>query len=352
MKRELGFIAMVFGLLSHALPAFSATPHGPDSDNPPWPPDGGQLVEAIVAIVDDEPITLSELSRAVAPFERAAQGAGDADDPIHRAKLIKEVLDGLINDILILGEAKKMKLETSSKEVDAQLERLKSQNSWDASTLARALGQHGFATVGAYRKHLERELLRNQVISIKVASQVRVDENEVNRLYAAELGNDGNFEERRAHHILLRLDQMTTPSPSVIETKRQTLRELRAQMQAGENTFEELARLHSEDSNASSGGDLGWFSKGELDPVFEKAVFSLNKGEVSEPIQTDFGLHLIKLIDVRRRGLDNAEEKENLTRQIRFRLREKELARLYLRWVKGLRSQTYVEIREDLTRIE
>jgi parvulin-like peptidyl-prolyl isomerase len=352
MKNELAFVAIAIGLLSHTLPAMGATPQALTPDKAPWPPDGGQLIEAIVAIVNDEPITLSELSRAVAPFERAAKAAGETEDPMHRTKLVKEVLDGLVNDMLILEEAKKMKLESSATEVDAQVDRLKKQNSWDDITLGHALAQHGFATVTAYRGHLERELLRNQVISIKVASQVRIDENEVNRLYHAEIGKDGNFEERRAHHILLRLDQMTTPSPSIIEAKNNELRAMKVRVLAGEVTFEELARLHSEDSNAASGGDLGWFSKGELDPVFESTVFDLKKDEISEPVQTDFGLHLIKLVAVRRRGLNNEEEQENLMRQIRFRLREKELARLYLRWVNGLRSQTYVEIRGDLAGTE
>ena len=96
---------------------------------------------------------------------------------------------------------------------------------------------------------------------------------------------------------------------------------------------------------APAGGDLGWFSKGSLDPSFEAVVFSLNEGSVSEPVRTPFGLHLIRVIGVRKRALTDASQKKEIMSQIRFRLRSLEQERLYKQWIETLRDQAFIEIR-------
>jgi parvulin-like peptidyl-prolyl isomerase len=189
---------------------------------------------------------------------------------------------------------------------------------------------------------MERELLKNQVMSIKVASRVKVDEAEVERAYAQEL-SDGTVQERRAAHILIKLDAYATEGQFTAAEKR--LSAVRDKALAGEVTFEELARRHSEDGSAAGGGDLGWFGRGELDPAFEMVAFRLSKGEVSPPIRTPFGVHLVKLVGVRQKTINDESEKETLMRQIRFRLRESELARLYDQWLDELRAAAFIEMK-------
>ncbi len=315
-----------------------------------WPPPGGRIVDGIVAIVNSEPVTLFELERAVGPYVRRIEGEGATVDDTHQRKIRTEIIESLVNDILIMAEARGMRLEPDQKQVDAQLERLKQGNSWTDEELGQALLQHGFASVSDYRKHMERELLKNQVLSIKVVSRVRIDEDEVQRALRDEL-NAGEVQQRRAAHILIRLDEFATPDQ--ITEAEQLLAELRERATAGEETFEDLARRYSQDSNASSGGDLGFAAKGDLTPGFEAALWKLTEpGQISPPIKTDFGYHLIKLVEIRTKALGEGEEKEALLRQIRYRLREGEVERLYKQWIKGVRAQAFIEIRRAFAGLE
>lgn len=329
-------------ILAAALTLLVATPPARAGG---WPPAGVTLLDRVEAIVNREPITRFELERAMRPYEAklrsdAARAGRDVDSDFRRLR--KEVLDSLVNDILIRDEARKMHLEVDPEQVDAQITRVKSANNWGDDELAAAVRQLGFESIADYRAHARREILKNQVISIRVGAKVKIDEAEVGRLYTEQYGQDEGVEERRAAHILLRLPEFATDEQVAAAVDK--LRKLKERVAQGE-TFEELARAYSEDNNRASGGDLGWFSKGELDPDFEAVAFALTQGEVSDPVRSSFGVHLIKLTGIRRQTNVDAEKKASLKRQIRYRLRERELERLYKAWVDTLRSQTFVEVK-------
>lgn len=298
-------------------------------------------LDGIVAVVNSEPITRHELSLAVAPYLDKASSNGPLS-PQDRLRLDTEILEGMINDMLVVEEAKRMGLEAKREQVDAQLSRLKQANGWSDDQLAEALKGHGFGSLAAYRDRMERELLKNQIMGIKVASRVKVDEAEVERTLAREL-KDGSISERRASHILIKVDDYATEAQMrAIEKKLETIR---GRALAGETTFEELARAHSQDGSAASGGDLGWFGKGELDPTFEKVAFQLKEGEVSVPVRTPFGVHLVKMVGERTRRITDEGQRETLMRQIRFRIREAELERLYDLWLSELRGAAFIELK-------
>ncbi len=298
-------------------------------------------LDGVVAVVNSEPITRHELMLAVAPYLDKASSEGPLSTQ-DRTRLEREILDGMINDMLVVDEAKRMGLEAKREQVDAQLTRLKQANGWSDEQLAEALKSHGFGSLAAYRDRMERELLKNQIMGIKVASRVKVDEAEVERTLAREL-RDGTITERRASHILLKVDDYATEAQ--IQAAEKKLQELRARALAGETTFEELARANSQDGSAPSGGDLGWFGKGELDPTFEKAAFQLKVNEISVPVRTPFGVHLIKVVGERNREVTDSGQRETLLRQIRFRIREAELARLYDQWLSELRDAAFIELK-------
>ncbi|MCB9787582.1 MAG: peptidylprolyl isomerase [Deltaproteobacteria bacterium] len=338
------------GAMALGVWACAISPARAEEGDETWPPEDAEVIDGIVAVVNNDLITRYELERAIAPFEAQAEAGGETLDEAKRHKIRADVLEGLVNDLLILGEANKMKLETKQSQVDEQLERLKAGNQWDDDELAEALQQAGFPSIAAYRAHVEKELLKNQVLSIKVASRVQVDEEEVQRAFDRELASAGGLSQRRAAHILLRLDEFATPDDEA--AAQQKLLEMRERVLAGESTFEEEARRYSQDTNAASGGDLGWFGKGDLDPTFEAAVWKLGEGEMSPPVRTEFGYHLILLTGERRKDTATEEERETLKRQIRFRLREKELERLYAQWIKALRADSFIEVRKASAGLE
>lgn len=126
-----------------------------------------------------------------------------------------------------------------------------------------------------------------------VVDNVKIDEQQIKEMYEQYVANLSSREKREASHILLKVGSNRE------ETKKQ-LEKLREQIESG-TSFSELAEEHSQDPvSAKQGGDLGWVEPGQMVEPFESALFSLEKGEVSGVIETQFGLHLIKLRDVQR----------------------------------------------------
>lgn len=105
--------------------------------------------------------------------------------------------------------------------------------------------------------------------------------------------------------------------------------------------FAELARLQSEDGSASRGGDLGWLSPGDTVPEFEKAMDALKVGEISGPVRSPFGWHIIQVIE--RRNEDMSKQRERL--QARASLREQKADEAYQEWLRQLRDKAFVEFR-------
>lgn len=141
----------------------------------------------------------------------------------------------------------------------------------------------------------------------------------------------------RARHILLRTKE------GVPDTEmRERLARLRARIAAGED-FAELARVHSEDGTAPKGGDLGWLSPGETVPEFERAMNALKDGEVSQPVQSPFGWHVVQVLE--RRSEEMSEERRKLAARQTVRARKADEA--YQDWLRQTRDRAFVENRLD-----
>ena len=145
-------------------------------------------------------------------------------------------------------------------------------------------------------------------------------------------------EQTRARHILLKV----TPTMTEGEVKRKLL-ELKEKMANNAGTFEELARLHSQDGSASKGGDLGWLYPGDTVPEFETAMNALKPGETSDVVQSPFGFHLIQVVE--RKSEDVTQQKErNVARQV---LRDRKMQEAMEDWMRQVRDRAYVEFREE-----
>jgi len=141
----------------------------------------------------------------------------------------------------------------------------------------------------------------------------------------------------RARHILLR------PNAQLNEgAARARLADFKKRIEAGQATFEQLAREHSQDASARNGGDLGWANPGMFVPEFEDTVSSLSPGQIAEPITSRFGVHLIQLVERRQATLSQREQRE-IARGL---VREKKLDEAYAQWAQDVRGRAYVEFRE------
>jgi peptidyl-prolyl cis-trans isomerase SurA len=140
----------------------------------------------------------------------------------------------------------------------------------------------------------------------------------------------------RARHILIRVNEIVTDADA-----QRRLREIRQRVESKTAEFAALARQFSADGSASNGGDLGWVYAGDTVPEFERAMDELGAGEISQPVRSVFGWHLIQVLD-RRTDEASPERMRNLARQS---LRERRSEEVYQEWLRELRDRTFVELR-------
>lgn len=142
-------------------------------------------------------------------------------------------------------------------------------------------------------------------------------------------------EQTHARHILVRVNELVSESEALHK-----LTGLRDRLVHGED-FAELARLYSQDGSAAKGGDLGWLYPGDTVPDFERAMNALQPGDISEPIHSPFGFHLIEVLE--RRVQDVSDERQRMA--ARQALRERKLDEAYQDWLRQIRDRAYVEYR-------
>ncbi len=149
-------------------------------------------------------------------------------------------------------------------------------------------------------------------------------------------GESVPVEQTRARHILVRTSEVVSEADA-----RRRLADLRERIVTGGADFAELARLHSADGTASRGGDLDWLLPGDTVPEFERAMNALKVGELSQPVQSPFGWHLIQVTERRAAGLTMDRRRM----QARAAIKERKSDEAYQEWLRLLRDRTYVEVR-------
>lgn len=141
----------------------------------------------------------------------------------------------------------------------------------------------------------------------------------------------------RARHILL------VPGNQLSEAQaRDKLNDFRRRIVAGETDFPSLARQHSQDGSAAGGGDLGWANPGQFVPEFERVMNQLAPGQISEPLISRFGVHLIQLVERREAVVSERDQRE----LVRSMLRERKYGEVYESWARDVRARAYIELRE------
>jgi peptidyl-prolyl cis-trans isomerase SurA len=140
-----------------------------------------------------------------------------------------------------------------------------------------------------------------------------------------------------ARHILIRVNEIVSESDAKAKIDR-----LKQRIDTGAS-FEELAKLNSEDSTSAKGGDLGWLNPGDTVPEFDEVMKKLEPGQVSDPVRTTFGWHLIQVIERRRQ--DITADRERSEAQVAIRQRKSDEA--FQDWVRQIRDRAYVEVRLD-----
>lgn len=262
-------------------------------------PPSPQLVDRIVAIVDEEPILLSDLEREIESARFEAQSMG-RPLPSDAAKLRADMLDRLIEVKLLVAQAKVDGLVIGEDELENEVVRSLQQlidRFGTRAALDRELAANGMRYSDLEARN--RELVRNRLYMMRmvqtyVRPKVEVRDDEVRTYYEENLDQLPRKPETvRLAHILV----VPQPRPEVMDAVRVRLAAVQQALVGGQN-FEDAAKEYSEGPNASRGGLVGRFGRGDLfSPVLEEAAWRLPVGQISEPINTELGVHIIQVTD-------------------------------------------------------
>lgn len=289
----------------------------------------------VVATIDGAPIRRDELERTFAALLSANGRRPEELSAEERKKAYRPVLDEVIADRLVAREARDEKVDDI--EVEKRFDAVKQGFSDEAAFTAeiKKTGQ----TVDKVKSSLRGQLRQEQWTARKIADQIKVDPAEAEKFYK---DNPDRFklpEMVRASHIMLAARR--DAAPEVVLEKETKAAELEARLKKGE-PFENLAKQFSDDPNAKqTGGDLDFLGRERIMPEFAEAAFKLKVGEVSAPVRTQFGFHIIKLTDHRDARMASLEES---TPQIIDFLREAKRRQAVSDLLATLRTNAKVEI--------
>ena len=249
-------------------------------------PAAAQGVQRIAAVVNEDVISAYELNQRVLMVLVTSRMA---DTPENRRRLREQILRNMIDEQLQLQEAKRLNIRVSDEEVDKLLAGLNAQNKMPPGTLEKVL-QRAHVDINVLRAKLRADESWHRVLRSKLQQQVFISDEEVDE----ELKRLKAVQGLPRHHvaeIYLPLD-----NPDNERQVRDVADRLMQQIRNGAN-FSALAREFSQSASAAVGGDLGWVTKGQLDPKIDRALENMSKGQVAGPVQTLGGFHILLLID-------------------------------------------------------
>lgn len=248
-------------------------------------------VDHIIAIVNDDVIVRSELDAKLYPVIQNIRESGAEMPP--RDVLEQQLLERLIISRLQLQAARQAGISVSDEMIALALRNIADSNQMTIAELREALESEG-SSFSAFRKVLSDELLINQAQNRFVRANIKISDQEIDRL----LNNEPNVTSGRQavhiYHILIATPEAAT-SREVIRAKEQAT-QLAEELRAG-RSFEVTARTMSDGATALQGGDLGWMEMNSIPTIFVDPIKTMERNQISDPIQSAGGFHIIKLAD-------------------------------------------------------
>jgi len=294
-----------------------------------------EVIERVSAVVNDRVILLSELRRRAAPFlEQLVEKSPDANERKARLKqLYGRLLEGLIDEELVEQAAKKANVSASNADIEQAIDNVRRQNGMSEEQFWEAVRGQGF-TEKQYRDDVRKQLLRLKVVNQRVRSHVNINEQTVRDAYDDKVRNARRTLKFHAAHVFTPLP--AGASATEVAKAFKDAKELRAQL-TPEN-FDSIAKRQG-------GGDLGWLDQGELPKVFEGTLLGLSEGEISEPVRGPSGIHIF-LLRQRQTGATSVPTFEAMRAELQRDLMDKAMQRQEDLFIKGLRREAVIEVRE------
>ncbi len=299
----------------------------------------GEVIDRIVALVNNEVITLSELEEAGSRLFRQlieTTPPGEREEKLKKAR--REILEQLIENKILEQEIRKRKVEVSEREVDTAVAEILKHNRLTENELKMALAKEGIS-YAAYRRQIRDDLGKMRLINREIKSKIVVNEEDLKRIYQEKI-------KEFMEPVEVKLQQIFIPGPrsgagEELKNLEAKVENLWRRARQGED-FTELARRYSLGPEAKDGGILGYFKKNELIPELEEIAFKLKIGEISDIVRSSHGWHILRLLE--RKG-GNPKPFAEVAPKIREAQLQQEAEKKFQEWLQHLKSKAYIEIR-------
>lgn len=298
-----------------------------------------EAADRVVAVVNDEVITLSEWNSAFEPFRANVVRSLAGEE---REKVLSEnrllLLNRMIDNLLIEQQSKRAGIVIAEEELNSAIRDLLKRRNLSQDDLQKALDREG-TTMDAYRKGVREQIMRIRLIQREIKSKVTVSDEEIGAYYLKHRQEYEGRESVRIRQILLPLPKEGDQADK--EKIRAEAEEIRKLLLNGES-FERLSAKYSQGSAAASGGDIGYIEKGMILHEVEEVAFSLPLNQISGVIESSVGFHIVKVVDRRGAGLKNIE---SVREEIREKIDQEKMEKKFDEWLDALRAKSHIEIK-------
>lgn len=298
-----------------------------------------EVVDRIVAIVNEDIITLLELDRSFQPYVHKIKERGYTLEKEQQmmSKAREEVLNQLVDQKLNDQEIRRYGVEVSAKEIDNIIERIMEANYYTHEELREALLSRGMK-MAEYRRHLKEQILRSKLIDLEVKSKIVITQADIEAYYEA---HKEQYTGKTRYHLGSIL--MQVPAGADTEAKQDIkakMTRIWERIRRGES-FDTLARAHSESPLADEGGDLGLFSLDQVSPQIRRALKNIEAGQCTQVLDTEQGFQIFLVQEIVK---DPDRSLEAVSAEIQQTLFNEIVNEKYETWINELRSRSHIQI--------
>jgi parvulin-like peptidyl-prolyl isomerase len=304
------------------------------------PAEARQVVDRVIAVVDDEVITQSELDQLLFPVYdqyRTLFKRGQFIAKMSEAR--QALLNQLIEDKLVYAEAKRKGVRVTQEEIEARVRDFRARFGNDGE-FGKILADQGL-TLSKLKTRYEEQIAIRKLHQYEVRSRIIVTPKEIEEYYRSHLEEFSQAEKIKVKSISIRKSEQAVEAGLPDEKARAELERILSLAYQGTD-FSELAKTYSEDVKAFEGGELGYITRGELVDEIDQVLFSLKTEDISPILETELGYHLFKVEERIESQVKRLEEVRETVHEILFRKKAEER---FLEWVSELKKNAYISIR-------
>ena len=303
------------------------------------PAGGDEIVERIVAVVNDDIITYLEVQEEMSPYEAQIKAVGY--DPEKEQQMLyrvrSDVVNKLVDQKITDQETKRYKITVSDEDIDSNIEQIKKNKLWTDEDFRKALENEGM-TIESYREKLKSQALRTKLLNMAVKANIVITKEDVTAYYASNIEKYQGELTYHLRNIIMRVSETadTNRKRAVLEK----MENIHAELKNGAS-FESLARQYSESVLAKNGGDLGVLPYKDFSPQLKEALDGLSKGEYTAVLDTDQGYQIFY---IENRLKENEMPLEEVYSEIENTLYKELSEKAFIDWLETLRESSHIKI--------